>query len=179
MGTEWLQIWKMFQETPPEIWFCTFWWYPLKPEVKFWKFFLGFLVCAKSKLLVLHCRIYSISWNCGEWTFWKRECQTTGSCKVGWFQRWATRKQNLLSNIIFIVYRANKLKILSDITRYNTAMHEDLSDYLIQISRCSLTALISSKITKFLHKWPWLHQFGPLKITMPAIQEHRKLLAHQ
>ena len=27
----------MFQETSPEIWFCTFWWYPLKPEVKFWK----------------------------------------------------------------------------------------------------------------------------------------------
>ena len=27
----------MFKETPPEIWFCTFWWYPLKPEVLFWK----------------------------------------------------------------------------------------------------------------------------------------------
>ena len=24
---------KMFQETPPEILLCTFWWYPLEPEV--------------------------------------------------------------------------------------------------------------------------------------------------
>ena len=28
---------KCFKKTPPEIEFCTFWWYPLKPEVKFLK----------------------------------------------------------------------------------------------------------------------------------------------
>ena len=32
-----LQIWKMLQGTPPEICFWTFWWYPLKPVMKFWK----------------------------------------------------------------------------------------------------------------------------------------------
>ena len=37
MGTKRLQIGKMFQETPPEIKFCTFCQYPLKPEVKFRK----------------------------------------------------------------------------------------------------------------------------------------------
>ena len=37
MDTKRLQIAKIFQETPSEIEFCTFWWYSLKPEVKFRK----------------------------------------------------------------------------------------------------------------------------------------------
>ena len=96
MGTEWLKIWKMFQETPPEIWFCTFWWYPLKPEVKFWKRSLPEVITGNCNLnsfssdfwyvqspsvqtLPNHVSLsqnqnpwfYRTSWNCGGWTFWK------------------------------------------------------------------------------------------------------------
>ena len=99
VGTEWLQIWKMFQGTPPEIWCCTFWWYPLTPEVKFLKRSLPEVITGNCNLnsfssdfwyvqspsvqtLPNHVSLsqnqnpwfYRTSWNCGGWTFWKRDC---------------------------------------------------------------------------------------------------------